>query len=321
MISRSSCTLALLLATLSAGCVPSSPEPVSPDGLPAEARFSSMGNTGQVYRVRSSWRHAEFGVDPRVAGTLLPATIRLFRYQPGDSAWIELGDSRFDSTTSLLAGQNLAPGYYTGFGFSTDPATNALQRVALDGQLGYGSRGTASLSPAQVWPHIAGAPQAERLTRLHDVMGQAVTVPQTTCWTLDTLALSTPDTCRAPGVTYPYPWSGSECPPNPPYNCPRQCCVCRTIPVGLYIPKTLAIQLPRLCLPGRWPCGYCPDGLSCGARSALSDLLRPRGDVVSLAVMDSFPLLRDVRVLPEFHTLATRWVEGVVGLNIPRRGQ
>lgn len=50
MHSRPTLGIALLLASALAGCVPApAPEPVAPGDLPEDARFSPIGNVGNVY--------------------------------------------------------------------------------------------------------------------------------------------------------------------------------------------------------------------------------------------------------------------------------
>lgn len=256
----------LLLATLIAsigllGC----PEAVTPPGgavtvvaldeLPEEARFTPVGDVGRAYRLQAGGpADARFPVEADAAATLLPATIRLFRFDDAGEDWVEIADSRFDPDSRTLVGSDLEPGLYTAFGWSANPAANALQRLIFDAANGFG--------PQQGEPPsldlIREQAKASDIGALEPVLGlgdwlRFTYTPLGICQVFSGLDCAT--SCGPPR------WVQS-C----PTGCTAPCCTCRTrfIPVQPRSPFP-GTRSPTPCESLGSPilCPVCPHGLSC----------------------------------------------------------
>lgn len=257
----------LLLAALIAsagllGCPKAATPPggavtvVALDELPQEAHFASIGDIGRAYRLRAAGPvDTRFPLKAGAADTLLPTTIRLFRFDDAGQDWVEIADSRFDPRSRTLAGSNLEPGLYTAFGWSANPAENALQRLIFDARNGFGSQQTQPLSLDQ----IRDLAKTSEMGALEPALGLGDWLRFTYSKETHCTVQRGPD-CLAAGCGPPR-WV-SSC----PSGCTSPCCTCRTI----YIPAQPRSPFP----PTRSPqpceslgspilCPVCPHGLSC----------------------------------------------------------
>lgn len=180
-----------------------------------------------------------------------------------------MAGSRFDSATATLVGEDLAPGYYTGFGFSALAGENLLQRLLFDAQRGFRLGNAPLESPAQVTSRIATVPGEERPRILGEWLQARLIVPFTMCFmplptsTLNCAALPACSSLPAP-----------QCPPG----CDPECCRCGTFGERLYLPIGI-FRIPlEPCVPGAGGrfCPICPHGLNCPARADSLRILQPR---------------------------------------------
>jgi hypothetical protein len=223
--------------------------------LPPEARPVDVGALGQVYRLDADGPvDVRFPAPRQATQDLLDDTVHLFVLDPTNGRWLEVEGSYYDARAGELVGQDLSPGLYTAFGWSANPAANAIQRMIADVQRG----------------HLPEQPQASTLDELRQQV--ASTRPElrpglVRDWVLWSFNLQR-TTCET--------FAGEDCHPNCgrhrtklrscPAECPESagCCECQTFnwPERLYVPVGFLEIAPVPC-PGGPPCSVCPNGLSC----------------------------------------------------------
>lgn len=227
--------------------------------MPRGAAFAPLGNIGLVYELSASGAvDASFQVPEEAVKTILPSTIRLFRYDDKEESWGEIAKSHFDAEPSVLVGKDLKPGLYTAFGWSANPAENALQRMIFDFEHGY----SASLKDSSA----AGAQVVDvEMLRLEILLAWIfieVNLTRTACEALDNPGC--PLFCRRLASHHR---KFSSCPQDTASGmtceAPNCCsCVTRNIREGAYVPESIFEAVPPLCrTPGQ--CPICPNGISC----------------------------------------------------------
>lgn len=235
------------------------------DSLPPGAEFAPIGSIGTAYRVTGGYPgEAHLPTGDGAADGLLPATIRLFRFDDGAGRWSEIAESRYDEQSRELVGLNLGSGFYTAFGWSANPAENAFQRLLLDASLGYGglfeprgSNPTGDQSPG-------AAVGAFRQDVLLSWLDRSLWFPVTRC---HIEGLACPVACLSHRGKLLHSCLVTNA-AGEPVSCPQPgCCFCITVPVRerVVIPRSLFERLPPPCArgPRSFPCPICPDGLSC----------------------------------------------------------
>ena len=279
--------IVLLLSLAGAGCTPG-PEPVAPSSLPDGAAFADLGSVGRVYRLRDGRARAEFPVSREAAASLLPATLRLFRFDEERSTWTEVAGSRFDERSGRLVAGELAPGYYTGAGWSRNPAANALQRMIVDARNGFGPPRPIPLSRDSLRERVAAASAALRPGLLRDYVVYTAPVEQSLCGMKNLERC--PLFCRhiaAHGSARPLPRRTRlsscpvECPDDDDEDDEDDCCSCEMVKLTEYVlvPEDPFDVTLVPCAPGQGrPCPVCPTGLSCG-RSELAPIIGPTVEV------------------------------------------
>jgi hypothetical protein len=311
----------LLLATLIAsigllGC----PKLVTPPGgavtvvpldeLPQEARFTPVGDIGRAFRLEAGGpAEARFPVQPDAAASLLPATVRLFRFDDAGEDWVEIADSRFDQSSRTLVGSNLEPGLYTAFGWSANPAANALQRLIFDAANGFG-------------PPQGAPPSLDRIRELAEASDVGALAPVLAIGDWLRYTYSRKTWCKIV--------SGRDClamscgPPRIVESCPTECtapcCTCDTI----FIPTQPrspfpAPQAPMPCQSLGSPilCPVCPLGLSCPSGPFVDlEAIRPTLPVLDREIFRTagFGEIVDDEVL---RVVLDRLVEQTVGQEYP----
>lgn len=311
----------LLLATLIAsigllGC----PDPATPPGgavtvvsldeLPQEARFTPVGDIGRAFRLAAGGpAETRFPVQPDAAASLLPATIRLFRFDEAGENWVEIADSRFHDDSRTLVGSNLEPGIYTAFGWSANPAANALQRLIFDAAHGFG--------PPQ------GEPLSlDRIRELAEASDVGASEPVLALGDWLRFTYSTLTICQVsngPGcdfVSCGPPRIVESC----PSDCRPPCCTCRTIFIPAQPRSPLpATQAPKPCESLGSPilCPVCPLGLSCPSGPFVDvEAIRPTLPVPDYEIFRTagFGKIVDDEVL---RVVLDRLVEQTVGQEYP----
>ena len=312
---------ALLLPPSLATCARVSPEPnavvVAPGELPRGARFVPVGNIGEAYRLQGGGA-ARFPAPREGAAALLPGTIRLFRFDEQRSAWAEIPGSRFDERTGELVGDSLAPGYYTAFGWSRNPAENAVQRILSDMRRGLRPERGAPTSQDSLRAHVASVPAALRSALMRDWVQWSFTLDQTTCQTHDMPGCH--DICRRrareqklelPSQRTALASCPGQCPDAP-------CCTCETFAVTerFWIPESI-FATPLLSCTGVPGGPTCPVCLSCanGALAA-AERIRPTLEIPDYRFMDGIRLgglVADVALRDIMHDM----VEETLGRQYP----
>lgn len=294
----------LLLSTLAACCgyvkgKPAGPpniEPIPRSELPLEAAFVPVGWAGTAYRLEGGTAgEVRFPMTESAVEGLLPATVRLFRFDEGAKQWTEIADSRYDEASGDLVGADLDPGFYTGFGWSSNPAANALQRIALDASLGYAGLGTNPLRVGGVGQGQGPSIDAFRSTLVQGWLGYTVVYPITFCRIVHPACPLTSG-CPVPGTPV-----GDSCFVMG-VDC-RACCQCITFRgrISTPVPGSF-IEPPRFPCERTRLCPVCPNGLSCptGPFVELPEI-KPEVEVPDYSILEELglgvvlddPVLRD----------------------------
>ena len=280
--------------------------------LPAEARFITLGDIGQAYRLTASGPvEGRFPISPDTLETLLLATIRLFRFDEMTGDWLEIADSYYDAQTNEIVGKDLVSGLYTAVGWSANPAENVMQRIVFDWSNGFGP----FFDDAQLQEEPADNQTGFDHPRFRTSLVQnwiyiSFSLRRTTCETIDEEGCPRP--CRR--------LAGRRKLSSCPVECPEpDCCECQefTWTERALIPADLFQAPPPLCRPGQGPCPLCPNGLSCPSGPSVdTDIIKPTLSVPDYAFMTELglgALVEDVVLRDDLHAL----VETIVGTEYP----
>ncbi len=320
----------LVVCTMMLGCAhlggPSTSEiePIELGALPPKADFVPIGSIGAAYWVEGGRAmEARFPTPVGAVDSLLPATIRLFRFDEKTDRWSEIVESRYDEKSRELIGANLRPGFYTAFGWSANPAENALQRILVDATLGYGALTDApnfNLRPDQGERVPIDAFRRELVRSwLHG----SFSFPITSCQFLDVPACPEQECRRAASRIISRSCRVRVGTEPSPIDCPQpQCCQCESgrFTERFVVPLLIIMdQLPIPC--GSTPrgilCPTCPNGLSCPrGRFVDTPQIEPLLDVPNYAFLDEIGLdvvIDDVMVREVLQDI----VEGVTGNEYP----
>lgn len=276
------------------GCEdPKEPEPEPPKievtpvdlaDLPEGAQFTTVGHAGRVYQLEAEEPpvSARFPVAPEAVQTLLPDTLRLFRFKSALNQWEEIDASSFDAGTGELVGDGLEPGLYTGFGWSTNPAENAIQRLGLDARLGYRPQGDSLRTLAELRKEVEATDLELRPDLVRNWLLLSFSLERTTCETLNNPDCD-PLCQRLAGRT-----KLSSC----PSECPEpECCECETFSYveRLFVPRNFLDPIPQICPGGL--CPICPQGLSCPTGPYVQEqAVHPRLEVPAYEIFQSVAL-------------------------------
>lgn len=293
--------------------------------LPAEAWFAPIGSIGTAYRVTGGYPgEARLPTGDGAADGLLPATIRLFRFDERAGRWSEIPESRYDGQSRELVALNLGSGVYTAFGWSANPAENAFQRLLLDASLGYGGFFDPLASREALDRGQDASVRAFRRDALLSWFDFSFNYPKTTCGAIkgederdcppacdlaaahEVLLLS----CQVETVM-----DGREVLVDCPQ--PRCCeCVTGTVTERAVIPGSFFERLPPPCArgPRSFPCPICPDGLSCpGGGFTGLPAIAPVLEIPDYTFLETFGL-GAVRADPVFSETLEEIMKGVTGI-------
>lgn len=237
---------------------PTNSEPVlvPPAEVPKAAQFAALGAVGAVYRLEhKSTAEVKIAIPAEALTRLLPHTIRAFRFDEQTTAWQELPETKVDpeSRTMVLAAPEA--GYYTAFGWSLNPADNALQRWTLDAKHGRRPDYEPAETLEALRKQVLTVASHHRHELVRDWMVWEVTLDRTTCETKDAEACA--DSCKA--------LAGRKKLSSCPEECQAPaCCECEEFKFieRVWVPQSL-FDSGGICIAGQPGCGLCPNGLSC----------------------------------------------------------